>query len=190
MAKPAQFLSKYHTILFDMDGVITSEQRYWDCSALTVYEYLNPDLSVAFALENTDKIRSEIMCNDETIVYLKNKGVNSNWDTTYIVLSSALVLGEKQDFTKVLNFIKGLDMGAMEMYEYFAEKSPLGERDGEGYRQNCVLPFQEWYLGDREFEATWGEKPKKSASRSYQKETPIVPMDKLKGAKNLACLRL
>ena len=39
--KLAKFLDKYDTVIFDMDGVITSEQNYWNCAALTVWEYLN-----------------------------------------------------------------------------------------------------------------------------------------------------
>ena len=39
--KLAKFLDKYDTVIFDMDGVITSEQNYWNCAALIVWEYLN-----------------------------------------------------------------------------------------------------------------------------------------------------
>lgn len=39
--KLAKFLDKYDTVIFDMDGVITSEQNYWNCAALTVWEYLH-----------------------------------------------------------------------------------------------------------------------------------------------------
>lgn len=181
MLKPAEFLSKYDILLFDMDGVITSEERYWDCAVLSVYEYLNPDCDPAFTMENIADIRKNIMCSDKTIVYLKNKGVNSNWDLAYIVLSTALMLDEKEEFSKILDFIKDLGMGAMEMYEYFAKKSPLGERGREKYKQACVLTFQEWYLGDEKFEEIWGEKPKKSNKPGlYQKEEPIIPIEKLK----------
>ena len=44
--KLAKFLDKYDTVIFDMDGVITSEQNYWNCAALTVWEYLNYNLSL------------------------------------------------------------------------------------------------------------------------------------------------
>ena len=39
--KPAPFLEKYDTILFDMDGVITSEEMYWKAAALIVHEFLH-----------------------------------------------------------------------------------------------------------------------------------------------------
>ena len=32
---------RYDTVIFDMDGVITSEEMYWNAAALTVYEYIN-----------------------------------------------------------------------------------------------------------------------------------------------------
>ena len=33
-------LEKFDKIIFDMDGVITSEYMYWEAAALTVYELL------------------------------------------------------------------------------------------------------------------------------------------------------
>ena len=37
----APFMKKYDTVLFDMDGVITSEESYWNIAAMTVVEQLH-----------------------------------------------------------------------------------------------------------------------------------------------------
>ena len=82
--KLAKFLDKYDTVIFDMDGVITSEQNYWNCAALTVWEYLNYNsgqkINAAECMQNISKIRSHVFSDDELISVLKGKGVNSNWD--------------------------------------------------------------------------------------------------------------
>lgn len=98
MPKLKTFTDKYNKIIFDMDGVMTSEQCYWDTAALTVYELLNSrkyfgsralDLSNVFA--NVKMIRSLIFSNDEIITVLKNKGVNSNWDLAYVVFCASII---------------------------------------------------------------------------------------------------
>ena len=47
-------------VIFDMDGVITSEQNYWNCAALTVWEYLNYNsgqkINAAECMQNISKI--------------------------------------------------------------------------------------------------------------------------------------
>jgi hypothetical protein len=147
MNKAAPFMHNYSTILFDLDGVITSEKRYWDAAVLTVYEYLNPSVSPEYAMANRDSIRKNIFYNDKLLLYLKNKGVNSNWDLTYIILSAALILGVRDDFSRVYDYILRLDLDAMGLYDFFGETGPLGKRGGKEY-DNCVLVFQQWYLGD------------------------------------------
>ena len=182
MPKPANFLENYDVILFDLDGVITSEQRYWDSAALSVYEYLNPDTDAEYAMTSLADIRRNIFCDDKTVTYLKERGVNSNWDTAYLTLAAALALNEQNDFPRVYDYLTGLDMNALEMYNYFSDKSALGERSGKGYTEHCVLNFQEWYLGDDEFEANWHTPSKRKGKPGmYKNETPIVPIDKLHG---------
>ena len=85
-----EFLDKYDTVIFDMDGVITSEQNYWNSAALTVREYLTSknyfgahDICAAEMSGNAVKIRSEVFCDDEIISEFKSRGVNSNWDLGY-----------------------------------------------------------------------------------------------------------
>ena len=78
------FLDKYDTVIFDMDGVITSEQNYWNCAALTVWEYMHRnrgiDIDAAQCMEQLSEIRKKVFCDDKIITELKARGVNSNWD--------------------------------------------------------------------------------------------------------------
>lgn len=67
MAKCAPFLDKYEYIIFDMDGVITSEENYWDIASLTVFELLyssayygKNSFDPQDALKNVKKIRSKV----------------------------------------------------------------------------------------------------------------------------------
>lgn len=88
-----KFLDRYDTLIFDMDGVITSESAYWDAAALTVREFLSDkrhfgdgDIDVSYMSDNVEAIRNEIFLNDKIITYFKSIGVNSNWDLGYITV--------------------------------------------------------------------------------------------------------
>ena len=111
--KLAKFLGKYDTVIFDMDGVITSEQNYWNCAALTVWEYLNYNsgqkINAAECMQNISKIRSRVFSDDELISILKGKGVNSNWDLGYVTVLIAWICNGKNDwnyFDIVLEYAK------------------------------------------------------------------------------------
>jgi phosphoglycolate phosphatase-like HAD superfamily hydrolase len=86
----------YSTILFDIDGVMLSEERYFDASALTVYEMLCsddwlglrvdglPDFTVQPDDEHIQHIRSTVFANDAVLDTMKSAGVNANWDMVYL----------------------------------------------------------------------------------------------------------
>ena len=123
MAKCAQFLDKYEYIIFDMDGVITSEENYWDIAALTVYELLNSSryygneqLDVIDCLNRVKEIRSEVFYNDKIITLVKERGVNSNWDLGYVVF--AYMLTKKcESYKAVYDYIKESSLMAFDLYE-------------------------------------------------------------------------
>ena len=77
-------MRKTDAVLFDMDGVITSEENYWTSAALTVAEYMSmsagADVDTEMYMRRADKIRERVFCGDRLIGLLKAKGVNSNWD--------------------------------------------------------------------------------------------------------------
>ncbi|MCO7176085.1 HAD family hydrolase [Sporolactobacillus kofuensis] len=89
------------TVLFDVDGVFLSEERYFDASALTVREllmsdhYLGLGNTQSFKTEYSDaeiaETRSKIFLNDEILNFLKSRGMNANWDMIYITFSVQLI---------------------------------------------------------------------------------------------------
>ncbi|MFD1707746.1 HAD family hydrolase [Siminovitchia sediminis] len=84
------------TVLFDVDGVLLSEERYFDMSALTVWEVLysskymglRPDKFKADpADEEIEKIRRDVFVDDQVLKLIKAGGVNANWDMIYLTAS-------------------------------------------------------------------------------------------------------
>ena len=92
----------FKTILFDVDGVMLSEERYFDASALTVHELatssrflglrsISPAFSPTPGEDNIRAIRRDVFRRDEVLEGLKNIGVNANWDMVYFVFVAELV---------------------------------------------------------------------------------------------------
>ncbi len=88
-------------VIFDLDGVITSEDAYWDTAGLVIHEllysphYWHVDPSLALYLppqtaSESRRISREIL--PETLILdLKARSVNSNWDTCYAGFSLHLI---------------------------------------------------------------------------------------------------
>ena len=183
------FLDKYNTVIFDMDGVITSEQNYWNCAALTVRETLGTQgkLDPAAMTENVKAIRSAVFADDRLISELKSRGVNSNWDLGYITVIIAQILGT-EDSSAMIEFAESLSENILDEYDRLAaeaaEKTGKPEsyyiRNGELWTtmRDC---FQEWFLGDELFELQYGRKPHTPGKPGLvHGELPIIPMDDLK----------
>ena len=83
---------KIDTLIFDMDGVITTEEKYWACVRLTLWELITTTLGLnnAFGDAVNDEGIRESVVPDELIYALKGRAVNSNWDITYIVTCTYL----------------------------------------------------------------------------------------------------
>lgn len=93
-------------IILDMDGVVTSEESYWDTAGLTIQDLLespaflglnppaySPVLDVFYKrLIRGDRTEWRKYLPPELILHIKTKGINSNWDLTYIVLGLYLAL--------------------------------------------------------------------------------------------------
>ncbi|MGE4284359.1 MAG: HAD family hydrolase [Clostridia bacterium] len=95
----AAFLEGIDRIIFDMDGVITSEQNYWNAAALTIWEMLNSNkyfgsqnIKIDLSLQEIQEIRDTIFANDELISLLKDRGINTNWDLAYVVVGVSLIV--------------------------------------------------------------------------------------------------
>lgn len=195
MPRLAKFLEKYDTVLFDMDGVITTEQMYWNTAALTVFEMLHSnkyygkeDFDVKKASEDMWKIRKEVFLDDKIISFVKESGVNSNWDLVYLVLGSAIILETDNDFEKIYNYLLSLDNSTVfKLFDELAHR--LSEKTGWeltyctrlfDFWNRCTLVFQEWYLGSELYEKTLNLKPYESKKDGLStKEDPLFPMDKL-----------
>lgn len=185
------FLGKYDTIIFDMDGVITSEQNYWNSAACTVYEYFNrtasKNISVDFVMKNIESIRKNIFYNDKIIKALKSKGVNSNWDLGYVVVCISLIINS-QNPLNIYNYIKTMSQNILDEYDILAQKTAqrLGEKIEYTNRSGQIwerlhLSFQEWFLGDKLFLDIYNRYPYLSNKPGFvNKEYPIVDLERLK----------
>lgn len=87
-------------IVFDLDGVITSEESYWDAAGLTLYEFLYSPLywyladdepySIAANAEESRRISRKVFP-EWLIQSFKARALNSNWDTCYAAVSLHLI---------------------------------------------------------------------------------------------------
>lgn len=86
----------FKTILFDIDGVMLSEERYFDASALTVFEilcsphYLDcsahalPSVQPVYSDAEIGRIRQAVFANETVLETMKQRGVNANWDMVFL----------------------------------------------------------------------------------------------------------
>ncbi len=88
------------TILFDVDGVLLSEEHYFDASALTVWELLISKNYLALAPElfktsytesEIQHIRAQVFENDQVLKLQKSRGLNANWDMIYLTFCCQLI---------------------------------------------------------------------------------------------------
>lgn len=192
--KLKKFLDKYDTVIFDMDGVITSEQNYWNCAALTVWEYLKwnrgDKIDIEYAGGNISKIRSFVFCDDEIISVLKSKGVNSNWDLGYVTVLLAWICGGKEysgDFSDVLLKAKELPQNILDAYDNLSKEAAdktgfdydFLKRNGRMWQTMRDI-FQTWFLGDELFRKNFGYEPLNGGKAGLlYKEEPLINKDKL-----------
>ena len=93
------------TVIFDVDGVLLSEKRYFDVSALTVWEwYYSPSfmnlghetVRAELTDEEIDALRARFWLDDAILIWLKKHGVNSNWDMTHAhIVATLWMLGRR-----------------------------------------------------------------------------------------------
>lgn len=188
-----KFLDKYDTLIFDMDGVITSESAYWDAAALTVREFLadkrffgNGDIDVRYMTENVETVRKEVFLDDKLITLFKGMGVNSNWDLGYITVLVSLV-ADTTDAQEIYTYAEKIEGNILEVYDTLAKAaSEKMNAKYEDYRRNGKLwremrdSFQEWYLGDELFFKDYGRAPYLTGKTGlYKKEKPIIGLNEL-----------
>jgi len=102
------------TIIFDMDGVVTSEKYYWISSALTAMEifysrdYIGIKADYSFEKDINEIIEdSKVFVNDAFISDVKNRSINTNWDLAFFSISLFLIevlkLIENQEVIELIN---------------------------------------------------------------------------------------
>ena len=202
--KPASFLSGIRRIIFDMDGVMTSEQNYWNAAALTIYEmfysrqyYGEKEITGDLTQEEIFHIRKRIFLEDKMISLLKNRGMNSNWDLTYAVVCVVLILKKTEP-----SFNMDEDTVWQKVYDYFLEHHMEGyelldfivkllirlyHKDWQYFGRNgelwniCKDIFQEWVLGDEIYYKHYKIKPNLPGKKGLMySEQPIIPLEELK----------
>jgi phosphoglycolate phosphatase-like HAD superfamily hydrolase len=91
----------YQLILFDVDGVILSEERCFDASALSVWELLygphflhltDNQFSTTPKEEAIRSIRKQVFQDDKILDWMKDRGINANWDMVYLVFTTQLMM--------------------------------------------------------------------------------------------------
>ena len=86
-------MSNTKLIIFDLDGVITSEEAYWDTAGLVIHELLysprfwhienTPHAYQPVTTVEASRSLSRSILPEAVIVGFKSRAVNSNWDTCY-----------------------------------------------------------------------------------------------------------
>ncbi len=161
--------SKIDTIIFDLDGVITSELAYWQSAALTVYElmydyrfYGKQEIDRDWCHKQLKVIYDIIFFGGKTVSAVKRLGVNTNWDLAYVVFCVAKYLDpelttlDASHFESVCMFLENVEMQPPKLYTGLEgllatviPTSPGSFKRGEGKLWNELLEvFQRWFQGD------------------------------------------
>lgn len=92
---------RYDLILFDVDGVFLSEERCFDTSALVVWELLHAPHFLGISGESFTvkpseteirRIRQDVFQDNRVLDWMKDRGINANWDMVYLVFTVQLFL--------------------------------------------------------------------------------------------------
>lgn len=150
-------LSNYDSVIFDMDGVITTEKMYWRIAALTVAELLCGYEN----LKDSDELYNCVFKNENTIKLIKNLGVNTNFDLAYVVYCVSLSVNPDlkvitaEHFHKVYEKVRECKTPAPMLYDEccLGAMKATGKPESELKRGSSPLwtklveIFQLWYLG-------------------------------------------
>ncbi|NER28920.1 MAG: HAD family hydrolase [Symploca sp. SIO1C4] len=86
-------------LIFDLDGVITSEKKYWNTARLTVWDLIAGEnyLGLSNYFGGGSDVSSRLLQVGKTVIpdnfiyELKSRAINSNWDLTFFVAGLHLV---------------------------------------------------------------------------------------------------
>ncbi len=135
-------LKNIELIILDMDGVLTSEEAYWDAAGLVTRDILEssaylglsppeytPILDVFYRrLANGTRTDWRKYLSIQTIVNCKSRGINSNWDLAFLNLGLYLV----QIFAPVIHELTETgtsdDSNSIDLSELQEILSPIWDR--------------------------------------------------------------
>ena len=161
--------SEIDSIIFDLDGVITSELAYWQSAALTVYElmfdhryYGKQEIDRAWCHKQLSVIYDIIFCGGKTVSAVKKLGVNTNWDLAYVVFCVAKYLDpdlttmDPSHFESVCMFIENIEMHPPELYTglegllatVIPSETGALKRGESKFWSELLEVFQRWFHGD------------------------------------------
>ncbi len=151
--------SKVKAVLLDLDGVITSERIYWNCSGLALAKYLG----IRIPDKTGEKIKmARSLLPDDIIQGFKESGINSNWDITYAV---SILSKVKKDARWFLEELKKRRYEGMDYLKLLDELDPSVKHGRE--------------------ERTWKAMHKLFQVCYYELEgtdEPVIPLEKIKKA--------
>ncbi|HMQ32288.1 MAG TPA: HAD hydrolase-like protein [Chloroflexaceae bacterium] len=90
---PADLRERLSLLIFDLDGVITSERRYWEATKATTVQLLESEayLGLAGYFDLGAPGSTDLAALEAAIHDLKGRGINSNWDKTFLMAGLHLV---------------------------------------------------------------------------------------------------
>ncbi len=113
-------------VLFDLDGVITSERIYWNCSGLAFARFRDMDVPE----DREGKVRlAQKLLPDTVIKRFKEAGINSNWDITYAI-SVLNTIGK--DVNWFLDEVERRGYKGLDYLKLLDELDPSVKHDREG----------------------------------------------------------
>lgn len=182
------YMAQYDTVLLDMDGVVTSEEVYWNTAALTVWEMLHSrryfgteDICPAKLTKQLPAIRAAVFSDDALIKIMKTRGVNNNWDLSWLVIGCALIQ-KTHDYGKIFSMLNEFPSVAEGLYTTlsdglvrFAGMTESEAAQLQGLWLSVQICFQEWFLGSELMPQYWNHETVQpgKAGLSFSEE-PIV----------------
>jgi|GEM_PF-1555493 len=146
-------------VLFDLDGVITSERIYWNCSGLALAKFRGERIPESAR----EKVKlAQRMLPDSITRGFKENGVNSNWDIAY---ASAILTRAGKDIGWFIKELKKRDMKGVAYLKLLDEIDLTEKHDRDG--------------------GSWGDAHKRFQACYYDLEDtdePIIPLPKIKKA--------
>ena len=146
-------------LVFDLDGVITSEAAYWDAAGMTLHELLysprywdisrqkNTPYRPAADAQETRRASRAVFPESE-IVSLKARAINSNWDTCYTAACFHLVelLATLPDLADLLPLRPWEAQWNAALREHLSTAPPYQPQQVQGFQRLEEQPFR-GYLG-------------------------------------------